>query len=225
VARQVATARVVTLEAGEQPLQLWWGTPLGGPGLLILSGLVAREVHVADRTATELLGAGDLIRPWDYDAHEPVPCQVVWRVLAAADAALLDDGFAERLRGWPALADALTGRVVQRAQALAVQQAIAAHPRVDMRVAMLLWHLAGRWGVIQGDGSIRIRLPLTHRLLGELVGAERPSVSVALGRLARSGLVSREGPDWCLRGTVDEHAHAACEPVPPRPPRRDPAAV
>ena len=34
-----------------------------GPGLLILDGLIAVETCVADRTVTELLGAGDLLQP------------------------------------------------------------------------------------------------------------------------------------------------------------------
>jgi hypothetical protein len=54
-------------------------------------------------------------------------------------------------------------------------------------------------------GGIRIGLPLTHRLLGQLVGAERPSVSHALGRLADSGLVTGGGADWHLHGTSEKH--------------------
>ena len=47
---------------------------------------------------------------------------------------------------------------------------------------LLLWHLAARWGRVEPAG-IRVSLPLTHRLLGQLVAAERPSISHALARL------------------------------------------
>ena len=33
-------------------------------GLLVLDGVVAREVVLGDTVSTELLGAGDVIRPW-----------------------------------------------------------------------------------------------------------------------------------------------------------------
>ena len=62
-----------------------------------------------------------------------------------------------------------------------------------MRVAMTLWHLAGRFGKVGTDGAVHLQLPLTHRLIGELVGAERSPVSHAIGRLTRAGLLERDG--------------------------------
>src|ERR1700749_2741921 len=50
-----------------------WSPPDGlgdmsfGLGLLILDGLVARRVGVAGRFGAELLGDGDLLRPWHQD--------------------------------------------------------------------------------------------------------------------------------------------------------------
>jgi hypothetical protein len=44
---------------------------------------------------------------------------------------------------------------------------------------------------------------LTHRLLGQLGAAERPSISDALGRLARAGIVTGKPGDWHLHGTLD----------------------
>jgi hypothetical protein len=193
-------------------VQRWYGPAWGGLGLLLLSGVVARQARVAGRTATELLGAGDLLRPWDASQGDPVACEVAWRVLVAADVAVLDARFAARVRPWPQIASSLAGRVIRRADGLAVQRAIASHPRVDVRVSMLLWHLAGRWGRVQPDASVHLPLPLSHRLMGELVGAERPSVSHAVGRLSRAGLISRSGDGWSLRGTPDEHAALATRP-------------
>jgi hypothetical protein len=203
VAVRGATAAVVRLEDGRQPVAEWFATSLHGPGLLLLRGLVAKEVHVGGRTATELLGPGDLVRPWDTE-EEPVPVDLVWRVLVPTDVAVLDAFFADRIRPWPAIAADLMARAVHRSESLAVQRAIASHPRVDVRVALLLWHLAGRWGRVQADGTVRLELPLTHRLIGELIGSERPSVSHAIGRLSRAGLVERGLDGWHLGGSPDE---------------------
>jgi hypothetical protein len=204
-ARRAATAALVRLEPGPQPLDEWYGRrSLRGPGLLLMRGLIAREVRVACRTATELLGPGDVIRPWEVDVGDPVAAEVAWQVLIASDVALLDAFFADRVRPWPQINSELVGRSVRRAHALAIQHAIASHPRLDLRVALLLWHLAGRWGRVLPDGEVCLDLPLTHRLIGELVGAERPSVSHAVGRLSRAGLVTRCRDGWHLRGRPEE---------------------
>ena len=214
-ARRAATAGVVRIPEGDAPLQRWYGSSLHGPGLLVLDGLLAREVHVADRVATELLGPGDLLRPWDLDEGDPVPSRVVWRTLAPCDLAVLDAFFADRIRRWPQIAAELMGAAVHRAEATALQRAIACHPRVDLRVVLVLWHLAGRWGTVHGDGSVHLGLPLTHRLLGELVGAERPSVSHAVRRLHDAGLLERDGDGWVLHGTVHDATEAGVRPIKP----------
>ncbi|HWF26264.1 MAG TPA: helix-turn-helix domain-containing protein, partial [Solirubrobacteraceae bacterium] len=73
-----------------------------------------------------------------------------------------------------------------------------------------LWHLAARWGRVE-PGGIRVSLPLTHRMLGQLIGAERPSISHALGRLAHAGVVTGTAGDWHLHGTVADHLEALVE--------------
>jgi uncharacterized membrane protein YhiD involved in acid resistance len=55
---------------------------------------------------------------------------------------------------------------------------------------------------------LRLTLPLTHRLLGQLIGAERPSVSHALGRLTHAGLVTGSACDFHLHGTLGSHLEA-----------------
>jgi CRP-like cAMP-binding protein len=48
-------------------------------------------------------------------------------------------------------------------------------------------------------------MPITHSLLAELIGAQRPSVSLALGRLQAAGTVLRTSRDtWILRGHMPE---------------------
>ena len=85
----------------------------------------------------------------------------------------------------------------------------------------MLWHLAARWGKVE-LGGIRLSLPLTHRLLGQLVGAERPSVSHALARLAEAELVTGRGDEWHLHGSLDHHLASLRRA---RAPRRTPDAA
>jgi CRP/FNR family transcriptional regulator, cyclic AMP receptor protein len=204
VVRQVATVVVFEIGVGEcEPAQ--WSTPgTAAPGLLLLDGTIAVDVHVGDRTATELMGPGDLLQPWDDADDELLERSARWNVLVPARVAALDDGFAERIRPWPQILLALLRRAGKRACDLDVQRAIACQPRLDVRLALLLWHLAARWGKVE-PGGVRISLPLTHRLLGQLVGAERPSVSHALARLADAGLVTGRADEWHLHGTVEHH--------------------
>ena len=45
-------------------------------------------------------------------------------------------------------------------------------------------------------------MTLSHRMLGQLVGARRPTVSTALGELVRHGeLARRDDGTWLLTGT------------------------
>ena len=56
--------------------------------------------------------------------------------------------------------------------------------------------------------------PLPSRVqeaLGQLVGAERPSISHALGRLAHAGLITGTAGDWHLHGTVADHLESLLE--------------
>jgi hypothetical protein len=90
---------------------------------------------------------------------------------------------------------------------MAVQRAIAAQPRLEVRLLLVLWHLAARWGRVE-PGGVRLPLPLTHILLGRLVAAERPSVTHALKRLAVAGWINGGEDGWHLRGTLQEQLAA-----------------
>jgi CRP-like cAMP-binding protein len=122
----------------------------------------------------------------------------VWSVTGRAEVALLDGDFARRAAPYPAVAVGLVDRSMLRSRHLALALAIVQQPRVDRRLHWLLWHLADRWGR-SGPEGVRIEVPLTHALLGELVAARRPSVTTALSSLAAEGKVRREGRSWLLR--------------------------
>lgn len=202
-ARATVTTVVFGTDAGSIPLSEWLAAARSGPGLLIVDGVLATGIHVGDRTAAELLGAGDVIQPWRGEDEELLACDIQWRALVPSRFALLDDAFARRAARWPQITAALLRRAGRRTRRLNLQRAIAAQPRLDVRLALLLWHLAGRWGKVE-PGGIRVPLPLTHQLLGRLVGAERPSVSHALARLAEAGLVTGHGDEWHIHGSLEQ---------------------
>ena len=60
-------------------------------GLLVLEGLLIRRVGVDGRFGAELLGVGDLLRPWQGEDAEPtLPHTAGWRVLQTCRVATLD---------------------------------------------------------------------------------------------------------------------------------------
>jgi CRP/FNR family cyclic AMP-dependent transcriptional regulator len=217
-ARQRATARVLEAETGECDLTASLVAVKDGPGLLVLDGLLAAETRVADRTVTELVGSGDLLQPASIVADEMIERVASWRALSPTRLAVLDADFAERVRPWPQIAQALLRRAERRADELGLLRAITSQPRLEVRLVLLLWHLAARWGKVEPAG-IRLSMPLTHRMLGQLVSAERPSITHALGRLGDAGLVTGTAGDWHLHGSLDEHLHALIDRPAPLTPR------
>ena len=170
-------------------------------GLLLLEGVISREVVVSDTVSTELLGPGDVIRPWSMqEAPSLLQLTIRWNALTESRVAVLDRRFGSQLGRWPEVNAALIDRLNDRAQRLATTQAISQLNRVDRRLLSLFWHLAERWGRMTPDG-VAIPLTLSHRMLGQLVGARRPTVSTAISDLAaRQQLVRRNDGTWLLKG-------------------------
>jgi CRP/FNR family cyclic AMP-dependent transcriptional regulator len=199
VARRYAVADVVELGRGvHDPQQGFDGDGL--LGLLVIDGLLIRQVAVADRHCGELVGPGSVLRPWDdFGQNAPLPFDVSWRVIRDTELALLDRRFLATVVHWPALIEAFTARAAERAHTLAFNVAIHCLRHVHIKLLVLFWHLADRFGRVTPEG-IHVPLPLSHSDLGELVGAQRPSVSVALKRLDQEGLVTRRTDDktWLL---------------------------
>jgi CRP/FNR family transcriptional regulator, cyclic AMP receptor protein len=186
------------------PRGSWSGEQEGmtpdGIGLLVLSGLLIRRVNVEGGFGAELLGQGDLLRPWQGAGTESSLSRIIgWRVLEPARLAVLDRDAATRFARYPELTGRLVARALERARNLATTTAIVHHTRVEIRLHMLFWHLADRWGRVRPDGVI-VPLRLTHSMLADLVSARRPSVSTGLAELARRGLVRRDGTGWRLGG-------------------------
>jgi hypothetical protein len=138
----------------------------------------------------------------------------VWTVLSPLTVAVLDRRFAAEMTRFPEITASLFDRLSERSLRLATTQAISQLTRVDRRLKALFWHLAERWGRVTGDGVI-VPLALTHRILGQLVGARRPTVSTALSELAeREELTRRPDGSWLLRGDPPDADSLARKPAP-----------
>ena len=172
-----------------------------GTALLILDGIVIRRIGIQGRYGAELIGAGDVLRPWQREPESTTPLQIStdWTVVEPVHAALLDEDFMPCLAHYPELVTGLVGRAVQRSRNLVVNIAIIHQARVDVRLHMLLWHLASRWGRVRSDGTV-LPLRLTHTVLADLVAARRPTVTSALSELSRRGLVRFNRDVWILSG-------------------------
>jgi hypothetical protein len=203
VARTALVARTFELEAGAwRPETFCAPQRASNVGLLVIDGVLARELCVHDTLSAELLGPGDVIRTWHAEGAAPLLVTPVrWHVLEPATVALLDHAALDALRRYPEVLMMVLDRLNARAERLAVTQAISQITGVDTRVEALLWHFADRWGRVGLDGVI-VPLALSHRLIAALVGARRPTVSTALAHLAEQGRVLRR-PDgtWLLAGT------------------------
>jgi len=171
-------------------------------GLLVLEGLMIRRVGVDGRFGAELLGEGDLLRPWQTEAAPPILARTTgWRVLAPTRVAVLDERVAQRLARYPQLTGQLVGRALERSRNLAINMAIVHQPRVDVRLRMLFWHFASRWGQVTPQGVL-LPLRLPHTVLADLTAARRPTVTTALTELARQGLLVAVEDHWLLDGEV-----------------------
>src|SRR4051794_3321129 len=73
-ARSHAVASAVILRPGECDPWEWIDSPDGHLGLLVVHGILARQVTLLGRTSVELVGTEDLLRPWDNaETHLSVP--------------------------------------------------------------------------------------------------------------------------------------------------------
>jgi CRP/FNR family transcriptional regulator, cyclic AMP receptor protein len=195
-ARAGALARTRTLPRGEWDAGGDYGECTDWLGLLVIEGFLARETTCAGDTVSEIIGPGDLLRPWDHDGEYPLEgIATSWQLLEPTRIALLDGDFVRRIAPWAPLTVAILARIGRRARWLGLRLLISQVPGVPLRVFYLLWHLAERWGE-QEDGALRIPIRLTHEQIAELIGAQRPSVSSALAALRAEGVRHVPGDGW-----------------------------
>lgn len=193
-------AQTIVLPAGRR----WWPVnPPGGAdclGLLVLEGVLLYRLRLAGRETIDLVGAGDLIRPWPpADEYAELFSTSRWQVLDPAELARLDLQFLRDAGAWPELLIALVERMSWHARSLKLRLAISQIPQLRTRLQVMLWHLADRFGRVDRYGVL-VPLHLSCEVLAELVGARREAVSRRLKELADSGSVIRDDGGWRLCG-------------------------
>lgn len=162
---------------------------------VILQGMVVHHLVVTDQSALRLLGPGDIL---SLSATGP-PLLTESRFSAAASTRLAMFGNQVLLaaRRWPRIVAGLHVRVAEQSERLGTQLAICQLPRVDQRLLALMWLLAESWGIATAHGT-RLPLALTHDALGGLIGARRPTVTLALRELTERGAIVRQSDGWLL---------------------------
>jgi CRP/FNR family transcriptional regulator, cyclic AMP receptor protein len=80
--------------------------PATAVGLLVLEGIMTRQLRLEPRTVTELLGPGDVLRPWHRDEVHP-EVEVSWRAHEPVSLAVLDWRPMLVAAKWPVLGEAL----------------------------------------------------------------------------------------------------------------------
>jgi CRP/FNR family cyclic AMP-dependent transcriptional regulator len=216
--RQAALARErVVAEVSSYPRGRWAVDPdefddAANMGLLIIDGLMTRDVTVAEYTCAELLGPGDVVQPWlRLGRDSSVAAEVNWQIVQPIRLAALGRSFMDSTSQWPEIFAAISRRIMQRSHWLAFHLAVCGLRRIDDRVLLVLWHFADRWGTVTRDGVL-LDIPLTHDLLAAVIGARRPSVSVAVRRLAeQERLVSRPRSRWLLLGSPPDRLRTVHE--------------
>src|SRR3954465_3130342 len=76
-----------------------------GYGLLVLSGALCRRIAHDGLTGADLVGPGDLIRPWEgFGSWSSLSLGSRWTVVMPSRLAILDRAFAERVAPFPEIA-------------------------------------------------------------------------------------------------------------------------
>jgi len=172
-----------------------------GLGAVVVTGMIVVRVDAGTRAHIELLGTGDIISPWVRSGYElAIPSDLSALVVSPVRVAVLNRAFALRTARWPEIHAGVVHRLIVRTRRLSLQAAINSVSRIEERLELTLWELAYRFGRVTREGIV-VDLPLTHSQLADLVAAQRPSVSTAIGRLQAHGRVVRaDRHRWLLRG-------------------------
>jgi CRP/FNR family cyclic AMP-dependent transcriptional regulator len=163
---------------------------------IVLDGMVLHRMQVGDHSGLRLLGPGDIVaRPGSQ--RTLLIARSSYQVAATTEVAILGDEWLVAVRRWPLLIPGLQTLLAAQSERLAAQFVICQLPRVDRRLLAALWLLAESWGHVTSIGTT-LPLSLTHDVLGEMVGARRSTVTLALGELSERGAIVRQDAGWLL---------------------------
>ena len=171
-------------------------------GMVVLGGLLMHSLQIGAQPGLRLLGAGDVVT-----AREAPPSELVvgaaWRANSGTSAVMLGRDFLRAVSHAPGLLVSFGARVAEQMERLTTQLMISQLPRVEDRLLAMLWLLAESFGHVTPTGTA-VPLVLTHEVLGGLVGARRPTVSLALRSLADAEAVRHQDQGWLLLKRPDQ---------------------
>ena len=182
-------------------------------GATVLDGLVMNMLGIGEHAGIQLLGPGDLLIPGD----EPFPTWLGGIESRTAGSVRLGLFGVELLTAavrWPRIIHGLYACIGDQLQRLTAQLVICQLPRVDDRVLAMLWLMSESWGQVTPSG-VRLPLALTHETLGALVGAARPTVTLALRKLTEEGAIVHQDAGWLLLEPPPEPAPPTAKVLPP----------
>ncbi|HWE11758.1 MAG TPA: Crp/Fnr family transcriptional regulator [Solirubrobacteraceae bacterium] len=171
-------------------------TRSGAFAAVVLDGVLLHRMSIGDQPGLRLLGRGDMLSP-SGGLRTAILGESRYRASGQLRLAMLDDRVLLIARRFPRLFAGLQIRLADQHQRLAAQLVICQLPRVEDRLLALMWLLAETWGRVTAGGTV-LPLALTHDALGELVGARRPTVTLALKELAERGSLFRQEGEWLL---------------------------
>lgn len=164
---------------------------------LMLDGMLLQSLSVGGHGGIRLLGPGDLLSLIE-PPRSGLLSSGLCRATVATRLVLFEREILLAARRWPLLIAGLHARAADQANRLLAQIMICQMPRVDERVLSLMWLLAESWGQVTPAG-MRLPVALTHGTIGGLIGARRPTVTLAVGELVdRGALLRQEGGGWLL---------------------------
>jgi CRP-like cAMP-binding protein len=158
---------------------------------LLVEGVVLKETTLATRSALELLNEGDILAPVLSESRQ-YGTRAASRDLAhgPVSLAVLGDRFRTASRRWPAVGDDLHDRLARQTHRASAHLAMLHTSRVEERISLLFEDLGERCGRMT-TGGVVIDITLTHDIIGRLVAAQRPTVTLALQALAGTGSLRR----------------------------------
>jgi CRP/FNR family cyclic AMP-dependent transcriptional regulator len=205
-AERELVAETLSIPRGRWDSQATWRTTPVVLGLLILEGVLARDVRIGRRASLEVLGPGDVLRPWPTNRHAAgLAAEIRFEALEPVRFAILDATFAAQAARWPSVVGSVADRLMGRASSASLRLLIHQVVRIDDRILLSLWGLAERFGRVTPEGVL-VPIPINHTMMARFVGAQRPTVSQAVGELVKRGEVVRlQDGGWLLPGSFPEH--------------------
>ena len=168
----------------------------GAFAAIVLDGLLLQTLRLGERTAIRLLGPGDVVSAPGGPELATLDESPV-KAAAPTRLAMLGSEVLAASRRWPLLVPGLHVQFSRQAERLAAQLVICQIPRVEDRLMALMWLLAESWGRVTLAGTL-LPVRLTHGTLGALIGARRPTVTLALGELTKRGAIVNQDQGWLL---------------------------